>query len=109
MLVSEQSLCGILYRATMLEKMFSVGLSGWVVVQAAEPIIDFAQRTQRPFAMVPCCVYPAEFPHRRLPDGTLVRKYEQLLEYMQSRSSCIKVVTLPFEGRNQVVYCTNWS
>ena len=78
-------------------------------LQAAEPIIDFAQRTRRPFAMVPCCVYPAEFPHRRLPDGTWVRNYEQLIEYLQSRSLHVRVATLPFEGRNQVVYCTSWS
>ncbi|KAL3139949.1 hypothetical protein ABBQ38_004237 [Trebouxia sp. C0009 RCD-2024] len=77
--------------------------------QAAEPIIDFAQRTGRPFAMVPCCVYPMEFPRRRLPDGTWVRKYEQLIEYLTSRDPHhIKVATLPFEGRNQVVYCTSW-
>ncbi|KAL3154156.1 hypothetical protein ABBQ32_013679 [Trebouxia sp. C0010 RCD-2024] len=77
--------------------------------QAAEPIIDFAQRTGRPFAMVPCCVYPMEFPRRRLPDGTWVRKYEQLIEYLISRDPHhIKVATLPFEGRNQVVYCTSW-
>ncbi|KAA6423694.1 MAG: hypothetical protein FRX49_06265 [Trebouxia sp. A1-2] len=78
--------------------------------QAAEPIINFAQRTKRPFAMVPCCVYPMEFPRRRLPDGTHVRKYEQLIQYLQSRDpEHIQVATLPFEGRNQVVYCTDWS
>ncbi|DBB06504.1 TPA: hypothetical protein ACH3X1_012055 [Trebouxia sp. C0004] len=78
--------------------------------QAAEPIINFAQRTSRPFAMVPCCVYPMEFPRRRLPDGTHVRKYEQLIQYLQSRDpEHIQVATLPFEGRNQVVYCTGWS
>lgn len=78
--------------------------------QAAEPIINFAQRTRRPFAMVPCCVYPMEFPRRRLPDGTHVRKYEQLIQYLQSRDPVhIQVANLPFEGRNQVVYCTGWS
>ena len=78
-------------------------------LQAAEPIIDFAQRTGRPFAMVPCCVYPMEFPRRRLLDGTWVRRYEQLIDYLQSRDPHhVKVATLPFEGRNQVVYCTSW-
>ena len=78
-------------------------------LQAAEPIINFAQRTKRPFAMVPCCVYPMEFRRRRLPDGTWVRKYEQLIQYLQSRDpEHIKVATLPFEGRNQVVFCTSW-
>ena len=86
----------------------SIQLRLWL--QAAEPIIDFAQKTRRPFAMVPCCVYPMEFPKRRLPDGTWVRKYEQLIQYLQSRDpEHIRVTTLPFEGRNQVVYCTAWT
>lgn len=78
--------------------------------QAAEPIINFAQKTRRPFAMVPCCVYPMEFPRRKLPDGTWVRKYEQLIQYLQFRDpEHIHVATLPFEGRNQVVYCKSWT
>jgi len=33
-----------------------------------------------------------------------------LIQYLQSRDpEHIEVATLPFEGRNQVVYCTGWS
>lgn len=32
--------------------------------QAAEPIVDWALRMNKPFAVVPCCVYSKEFPNR---------------------------------------------
>lgn len=32
--------------------------------QAAEHLIDFGLRNQKPFAVVPCCVYHRQFPHR---------------------------------------------
>ena len=34
--------------------------------QATEPIIDMALKYQKPFAVVPCCVFAHENPHRRL-------------------------------------------
>ena len=34
--------------------------------QATEPIIDMALKFQKPFAVVPCCVFAHENPHRRL-------------------------------------------
>jgi hypothetical protein len=41
-----------------------------------------------PFCIVPCCVFPSEFPSRRLADGTHVRCYNQLLEYLlESKAS----------------------
>ena len=33
--------------------------------QATEAIVDAALRADRPFAVVPCCVYPTLFPRRR--------------------------------------------
>ena len=32
--------------------------------QAAEHLIDFALLNNKPFAVVPCCVYHRQFPHR---------------------------------------------
>src|SRR3546814_9958832 len=32
--------------------------------QAAEPIVDFAMANNKPFAVVPCCVYSSCFPKR---------------------------------------------
>ena len=37
--------------------------------EATEPIIDAALRFGRPFAVVPCCVFPRLFPQRELPRG----------------------------------------
>lgn len=34
--------------------------------QATEPIVDMALKYQKPFAVVPCCVFAHENPHRRL-------------------------------------------
>lgn len=34
--------------------------------QATEPIVDFAITHRKPFAIVPCCVFPKENPHRRV-------------------------------------------
>ncbi|GLC52433.1 hypothetical protein PLESTB_000628600 [Pleodorina starrii] len=34
--------------------------------QATEAILDFALETGKPFALVPCCVFPRLYPHRRL-------------------------------------------
>lgn len=77
--------------------------------QAAEHIVRFAQGARKPFAVVPCCVYALEFPRRRLEDGSQVKSYEELLEYLVSRDPIhIKMAELPFEGRNKVVYCTSW-
>ena len=79
-------------------------------LQATEFIVDFAQKSRKPFAVVPCCVYSSEFPTRRLPCGELVRTYEQLLDYLVAKDAIhIKVATLAFEGKNKVVYCTSWT
>ena len=34
--------------------------------QATEPIVDMALKYLKPFAVVPCCVFAHENPHRRL-------------------------------------------
>jgi hypothetical protein len=34
--------------------------------QATEPIVDFALKAGKPFAVVPCCVFPRENRHRRV-------------------------------------------
>lgn len=79
-------------------------------LQATEHILDLAQRMRKPFAVVPCCVHASEFKHRRLPDGGAVRTHEDLIAYIISKDPlAIKVAQLPFEGRNTVVYCTQWS
>ena len=34
--------------------------------QATESIVDMALKYEKPFAIVPCCVFAQENPHRRL-------------------------------------------
>ncbi|KAK9844887.1 hypothetical protein WJX74_008154 [Apatococcus lobatus] len=50
--------------------------------QAAGAIVEYALRTGKPFAVVPCCVYSCDFPSRHLPDGRLVKQYEDLIEWL---------------------------
>ena len=47
-----------------------------------EPIVDVACRLGKPFAVVPCCVFPRLFPHRRLPDGREPKLYDDLRREM---------------------------
>ena len=72
--------------------------------QAAEHIVDFALEHNIPFALVPCCVYSKQFPKRKLPDGTLVKSHEQLLQHLRSKDKRIKQELLPFEGKNIVLW-----
>eukprot|EP00056_Hartaetosiga_gracilis_P000025 m.35405 g.35405 ORF g.35405 m.35405 type:complete len:145 (-) comp10014_c0_seq1:151-585(-) len=74
--------------------------------QAAGHIVDFALAQNKPFALVPCCVYSKEFPKRRLKDGTPVKTYSHLITYLMEKHSGIKKCTLPFEGKNICVYKT---
>lgn len=78
--------------------------------QATEHILSMAQQLQKPFAVVPCCVHAKEAPHRRLLNGGPVRSHEELIAYIVSKDpQAIEVAQLPFEGRNTVVYCRQWS
>jgi hypothetical protein len=81
--------------------------------QAAEPLVDFAIRSGKPFACVPCCVYSKQAPWRKLRDGQPVSSYEDFVEYLVEKlppgtdgtdSSGICVQDLDFEGKNKVVY-----
>jgi hypothetical protein len=50
--------------------------------QATDYIVRAARHYGKPFALVPCCVFPSEFPGRRLSNGAKVVTYPQLLEYL---------------------------
>lgn len=96
-------------------------------LQATDSVVEFAVEHGKAFAVVPCCVFPRLFRHRRIPvhvpsdrDGAQPRAleeeaaesqevpvllYEQLVEYLRlrgGRGACIDF--LPFEGMNRVVY-----
>merc|ERR1712217_472417 len=70
--------------------------------QATESIVDCALTHRKPFAVVPCCVYPSLFPDRRLGTGQGVVKYKGLLQFLKEKDSRIQTVRLPFKGRNRV-------
>lgn len=79
-------------------------------MQATEHIVGLAQQLRKPFAVVPCCVHARDFPQRRLPCGGPVRSHDDLVAYIVSKDPlAIEVAELPFEGRNTVVFCRQWS
>lgn len=74
----------------------------------AEASIDLALVLAVPFCVVPCCVFPAEFPHRKNPDGTRLRTYAQLLEYLRRKATniCTADLDFPFTetAKNRVLF-----
>lgn len=73
--------------------------------QAAEGAIRLALKLDKPFAVVPCCVYAAEFPKRKLQrSGQPVRSYEELLEYLQDLDPRIQRAELDFEGKSTLLF-----
>ena len=73
--------------------------------QAAGALVQFALDRGLPFAVVPCCVYSAEFPKRKLKDGRRVKTYEDLCDYLQEQAPGIERVVLPgLEGRNVCLF-----
>lgn len=54
--------------------------------QATDSAIDLAILLDVPFCIVPCCVFPQEFPNRTLsPNGNRVRNYSELIQYLKER------------------------
>lgn len=90
--------------------------------QATEPIVDAALAFNKSFAVLPCCVFANENPHRSVPNPSYVpgrecneedqttharipvRTYEQLVQYLLAKDPSICVAHLGFEGRNTVLY-----
>jgi len=72
--------------------------------EPTEDILDMALQYGKDVAIVPCCVFPCLFPLRRLPDGRFVRTYQEFLEYLLSKDDRLQKHTLPFQGRNTVIY-----
>jgi len=87
---------------------------------ATEPLVKLALKHKKPFAVVPCCVFPNTNVHRRIPDpaateasrkgGGLVRTYSQFVAWLQALApDQIRRAILDFEGRNVVLYSTGCS
>uniref|UniRef100_A0A7S1I7R7 C3H1-type domain-containing protein n=1 Tax=Eutreptiella gymnastica TaxID=73025 RepID=A0A7S1I7R7_9EUGL len=72
--------------------------------QATEPITDFAVLYGKPFAVVPCCVFSAEFPDRQLSSGAFVEGYDQFVEYLSAKHPSCQCARLPLQGASTVVF-----
>ncbi|KAG0364396.1 hypothetical protein BGZ54_007562 [Gamsiella multidivaricata] len=78
--------------------------------QATEPIVDMALKHHKPFAVVPCCVFAHENPHRRLSTGGEVNTTLEFIQYLMEKRTAEESVGemqkefLPFDGMNIVVY-----
>ena len=68
--------------------------------QATDYAIEMAKALGVPFAVVPCCVFPSEFPHRRLADGSKVKYYTELIKYLQEQHAegVIERLSFHFSG-----------
>lgn len=58
-----------LWRSASWRQRFARGFSLVLAChpdQATDPALDYALEAELPFAIVPCCVFPRLFPHRRL-------------------------------------------
>ncbi|CAB9505019.1 expressed unknown protein [Seminavis robusta] len=75
---------------------------------ATEAIVDAALQYQKPFVVVPCCVFPSFFPDRTVvmePDGPSihVRTHEQFCQFLLQKHPGFRMEILPFEGRNVAI------
>lgn len=75
--------------------------------QATESTIDLALLLKIPFCVVPCCVFPSEFPER-FHNGKRVRTHGEFLEYLCRKHDKIRKEKLPFvetdTAKNVVLY-----
>ena len=76
--------------------------------QATEPLVDCSLKLQIPFAVIPCCVFSHENPHRLLKNGLVPNTYETFCEFLLQKANANVLLTehLAFQGRNKVIYKT---
>ena len=84
---------------------------------ATEAIVDAALRYNKPFVVVPCCVFPNLFRHRFIyvesydeasnigeKKKVAVRTHEQFCQYLLDKDDRFRQEVLPFEGRNLAIW-----
>ena len=72
--------------------------------QSTQDILEISLLYNKNCAIVPCCVFPSFFPMRQLQNGSPVVTHSQFVQYLMEKDSSLKQETLPFEGRNLVLY-----
>lgn len=78
---------------------------------ATEAIVDASLAYQKPFVVVPCCVFPNLFPQRKVvmtegAESIPVRTHEHFCQFLLDKHPDFKLEILPFEGRNTAI-CWN--
>jgi hypothetical protein len=75
---------------------------------ATEAIVDAALRNNKPFVVVPCCVFPNFFSKRFINEeghgAVPVRTHEQFCKYLAEKDSRLVLGELPFAGRNIAIW-----
>ena len=73
--------------------------------EATDAIVDACVATGKPFAVVPCCVFPESHPERRSAEtGGAVRTYEEFLDFLAGKHDGIERAELPIAGRSTVLF-----
>jgi len=67
--------------------------------QATDIVVDLGLKYNRPFVVVPCCVFPEELPR----DGT-VFSTKDLVKYLLRKDKRISLGKVPMVGNNDAVY-----
>jgi len=72
--------------------------------EATESIVDTSLSAGLPCCVVPCCVFSALSPQRRLKNGCAPINYEDFCSYLCEKSERIMTCHLPFAGKNKVLF-----
>jgi hypothetical protein len=72
--------------------------------EPTEQIVDYALQHHKPFAVLPCCVFPKSNRQRRLRDGAPVRSWSEFCRFLCEKDERIERAELPMQGRNVVVF-----
>ena len=76
--------------------------------QATGAVVDAGLTLNKPWATVPCCVFPGSFPERKAPTtGRTARTTEELVEHLAARmaNGRARREVLHFDGANVAVWC----
>ena len=72
--------------------------------QATGAIVDCGLVMGKPWAVVPCCVFPSRYPNRLDASGRVARTTEALVEHIAGRASGTRRERLPCDGANEAVW-----
>jgi len=72
--------------------------------EVTELIVDISLTFKLSFAVIPCCVFSQDFPHRILKNGKTPSSYEDFCQYLCEKDSGITEHLLSFLGKNKVLF-----